>query len=273
MEKTRLMNETIQQKLTALRACLEEMGSAVVAYSGGVDSSLLLKVAHDTLGDQAMAAMVASPSQPERERAEAVALAEDIGASVVILQGHELEDPNYRANTPQRCYFCKGHYCDLLVDYAEGQGVEYVVDGSNVDDEGDYRPGTRAAREHGLRSPLQEAGLTKDDVRAAARELGLSNWDKPASACLASRVPYGTSITSDVLSRIERAEGVLHDLGLRQLRVRHHGDVARIEVPPDDFDEILEQREEIVRALRGFGYTYVTLDLAGFRSGSMNETL
>jgi len=267
------MKRTTQEKLQDLERMLRDIGCVVVAYSGGVDSTLLLKVAHDCLGERALAVTAVSPSLPAHERVEAEAIACQIGARLVSIESHEMDDARYRENTPERCYFCKGHICDLLIAYAREEGYQAVVDGANADDVGDHRPGQRAARERGVRSPLQEVGLTKAEVRALARQLGLPNWDKPSAACLASRIPYGTPITVQRLSQVEQAELALRRLGLRQVRVRHHGPVARIEVAPDDFDTVLAHRERIVDALTAQGYAYVALDLAGFRSGSMNEVM
>jgi uncharacterized protein len=214
-----------------------------------------------------------SASLTSAEKGEAEEIARLIGARHVLVESNETEDAHYLANAPNRCYFCKTETYDLLVDYARRNGYRYVVDGTNLDDTGDHRPGRQAAREHAVRSPLQEAGLTKADIRALARMLGLPNWDKPAAACLSSRIPYGTTITIQMLTQVEQAESALRRLGFRQLRVRHHDQVARIEVLPEDFAAVLVQREEIVNSLIAAGYAYVTLDLVGFRSGSMNETL
>ncbi|MBN1889558.1 MAG: ATP-dependent sacrificial sulfur transferase LarE [Thermoflexales bacterium] len=260
-------------KLESLKSNLFSLGSVVVAYSGGTDSSLLLKVAFDCLGERVLALTAVSPSMPAHERAEAEAVARAIGTRHAWVESRETEDPRYMANTPQRCYVCKSIRFGQLVEFARREGYGWVVDGANADDVDDFRPGQQAAGELGVRSPLQEAGLGKAEIRQLARQLGLPNWDKPASACLASRVPYGDPITAQALAQIERAEQVLGQLGFRQLRVRHHGQLARIELEAADLEAALAQRERIVEQLKGLGYTYVALDLAGFRSGSMNEML
>lgn len=260
-------------KLEHLKQIFNKMESVAVAYSGGIDSTLLLKVAHDCLGDHAVALTAISASLPAAERAEATAIAHEIGARQIEIESDETSDPRYLANETTRCYFCKNNVYDHLINYAQRQGFQYLVDGTNMDDVGDHRPGRKAAREWGVRSPLQEAGLNKTEIRQIARELGLSNWDKPAAACLSSRVPYGTPITLEILSQVERAEMALRRMGLRQLRVRHHEKIARIEVEPDHFQTIIDRRDEIIEAFQALGYTYIALDLAGFRSGSMNEAV
>lgn len=260
-------------KYEKLKEILATMDSMVIAYSGGTDSTLVLKVAHDVLGENAIAMTAVSASLPVSDRIEAEEIARQIGAKHILIDTQETSDPDYLANTPNRCFFCKNETYGRMADYARQHGFAVIVDGTNADDTGDFRPGRRAASEYHVRSPLLEAGLTKDEIRQLSKELGLPNWDKPAAACLSSRVPYGTKITVDMLSQVERAEAVLHGMGLRQLRVRHHGQVARIEAEPADFPRLLEHRSQIVSALNALGYTYVSLDLAGFRSGSMNDII
>ena len=263
----------MSDKRDELKRLIHQMESVVVAYSGGVDSTLLLKIAHDELGDAAIAATADSPSLPRHELREAQAIAATIGARHICLTTDELSDANYVANTPLRCYFCRSHVGDELIAYARANGYRFIVDGNNADDVGDHRPGRRAAHERGIRSPLQEVGMTKSEIRAWARELGLPNWGKPAAACLSSRIPYGTPVSVEMLTQIERAESYLHEQGFCQLRVRHHGPVARLELDAADFPRALELRHAIVAALREIGFAYVALDLSGFRSGSMNEVL
>ncbi len=257
-----------------LHAYLRPLYRIAVAYSGGVDSTLVLKAALDTLGRENVTALLAvSPSLPQSELEDAVALAQNLGARLERLPTTETDDPQYQANAPNRCYFCKDHVYRALRQFASPNGIPHVLDGMNADDTLDLRPGRAAARELQILSPLYELGFTKQNVRKAAQALGLSNWDKPAAACLASRVPYGTAVTPKLLSTIEQAEAALYNLGFRELRVRHHGDVARIELPEGELSHALDERSSITTALKALGYVYITLDLVGLRSGSMNEVL
>lgn len=263
----------MQMKLNQLTQILHSLESVVVAYSGGVDSTLLLKLAHQRLGQQAIAVTAVSASLPGHERRLANEIACQIGARHDWIESHEIQDSRYSANPANRCYYCKTNVFADLRAYADAHGFRHIIDGTNADDVGDHRPGREAARQHGVRSPLQEAGFTKMEIRQLARALDLPNWDKPAAACLASRVPYGTPITLEVLSQVEKAELALLQLGFNQLRVRHHESIARLEVPVAEFERVLSQRTAILQALQQVGYAYITLDLAGFRSGSLNEVI
>jgi uncharacterized protein len=260
-------------KTRKLENILTGLGSAVIAYSGGVDSTFLARMAYDTLGGYALAVTAVSPSLAAAELEDAQALAARIGVRHVLINSNELSDPRYLANQADRCYFCKHEVYGLLVNYAREHGLRAVLDGTNVDDMRDPRPGRKAAREYGVLSPLAEVGFTKAEIREASRSLGLPTADKPSMACLSSRVPYGTPITIESLRQIEEAERLLRGLGLGQLRVRHHRDTARIEVDPDDFAVVIERRHEIVAGLKALGYVYVALDLEGYRTGSMNKAL
>lgn len=265
----------VAQKLDRMRALIEEMRSAAVAFSGGVDSALLLKVAHDVLGARCIAVVAVSESYTPEEADEARELAERIGAECLFIDTRELSDPNYAQNPTNRCYYCKKELFTQMAEVVAARGLGTMLYGANLDDTGDYRPGQTAAREFGVRAPLIEAELTKPEIRELSRQFGLPTWDKPASACLSSRIPYGTPVTAEALNRIADAERVLRRLGFRQLRVRHHSDIARIEVPREEFPRLLEGNAaaQIVGDLKALGYLYVTLDLQGFRSGSMNEAL
>jgi uncharacterized protein len=253
------------QKLSTLRAIIRGCGSVLVAYSGGVDSALVMLVAHQELGEHALACIGLSPSYPRREMRDAMSLAESVGVPCRVVNTREHADPNYAANPANRCYYCKSELYHRLRALAAEEGWEVILDGSHLEDVSDHVNGMSAARERGVRSPLIEASITKADVRALARELGLSVWDKPAMACLSSRVPTGTPITPALLQQIETAEDVLAGLGFRQFRVRHHGSLARIELPPDDLTKALRHRLDIIQGCRRAGYRHVTLDLAGFR--------
>jgi pyridinium-3,5-biscarboxylic acid mononucleotide sulfurtransferase len=260
-------------ELDALRTRLAEIGDMVVAFSGGADSAFLAWVAHDTLGAERVAAATAvSPSLARDELADCRALTSEWGLRHIEVTTDEIDVDAYRANDGDRCYWCKSSLMDALLPVAEASGSVIAL-GVNVDDLGDHRPGQRAAAERGAVFPLVDAGFTKADVREWSRRLGLRTWDKPAAACLASRIPYGTTVTVEVLSRIERAERALRALGFRELRVRHYEDTARLEVPIADLDAVLASREHVVDAVRGAGYAYVTLDLEGLRSGNLNAAL
>ena len=261
-------------KIKRLRASLREIGSAAVAFSSGVDSTFLLRAAHEELGDKAVAVTVRSQLIPRHELDEAAAFCRQEGIRHEIIDFDALSAPAVIANPPDRCYHCKKEVFGLILAFARGAGLAAVLEGSNLDDDGDYRPGRRAIRELGVRSPLHEAGLTKEEIRVLSREMGLPTWSKPSFACLASRFPYGERLTVAALERVERAERWLREeLGLTQLRVRSHGDLARIEVPPGDIPRLAARAAEIAAAFKGLGFAYVTLDLQGYRTGSLNETL
>ncbi|MCS6777510.1 MAG: ATP-dependent sacrificial sulfur transferase LarE [Chloroherpetonaceae bacterium] len=269
------LSPELKSKYAVLCQTLRNMGQVVVGFSGGVDSTLVLKVARDVLGDSVVAVIGDSEAFPQGEVDAALALARSLGVEVVCVRTHELANPHFAVNTPDRCYHCKNELFGMLRQVANERGIAWVVDGSHAEDgrAGDHRPGLRAAAEQGVRSPLREAGLTKSEIRALARCLGLPNWDKPSFACLSSRFPYGTRITPELLARLDRCEQVLRDLGFRQCRVRHHDTVARIEVEPGDLEQVLQHRQTILKHFREAGYAYVALDLEGYRSGKMNDTL
>ena len=264
-----------EEKLDHLKKTLRDMGTVLVAYSGGVDSAFLAVTAHEVLGKNSLAVFAASPVAPPMEKEEAEALAHNIGLRFKIIESSEMSNPDFVANPPERCYYCKRELFSELRPIAQAEGLKWIADGTNADDLSDFRPGRKASAEAGIRSPLLEAGLTKAEIRQLSHAQGLPTWDRPASPCLASRIPYGIPVTAETLNKIARGEQYLHSLGLRQLRLRHHGDIARIELDPEDMDKIIkpEIRQDIVKHLKALGYKYVTLDLTGYRIGSLNEVL
>lgn len=278
-KKIKAKNENISQetleKYKKLKEILSGMKKVLVAFSGGVDSTFLLKVAQETLRKNVLAVIASSETYPQREQQEAVRLAQELDVRYMVIHTEELDNPEFASNPPQRCYFCKKELFAKLNDIARAEEIPVVLDGANYEDTSDFRPGTRAAEEFGVRSPLKEAGFLKGEIRQISKELKLPTWNKPSLACLSSRFPYYTEISHKNLTQVAQAEEILRDLGFRQIRVRHHNQIARIEIEQEEFPKITKKnlREKIVKEFNKLGYVYITIDLAGYRTGSMNEPL
>lgn len=263
--------DIVWMKMDRLREIIRGLESVCIAFSGGVDSTFLTKISKDLLGENVLAVTATSPAYPEREVLEAIELAKELGVRHLLIESGEMEIPAFSDNRPDRCYHCKTDLFRRLKELANEYGLKHVIDGSNYDDSVDYRPGRKAALERGVKSPLYEAGLTKKEIRLLSKKMGLRTWNKPSFACLSSRIPYNERITIEKLRQIEEAEDLLRGLGLSQFRVRHHNEIARIEVMPEEFLQILNNRAVIIERLKALGFLYITLDLTGYRTGSMNE--
>ncbi|MCF6092405.1 ATP-dependent sacrificial sulfur transferase LarE [Microaerobacter geothermalis] len=264
---------SLVEKNKKLEEIIRDMGKILIAFSGGVDSTFLVAKSKEILGDQVLAVTASSETFPQREFQAAVTLANQLGVSHQSVQIEELTNENFVRNNPDRCFHCKSGLYHTLIDIAKKLGYPYICDGSNMDDMGDYRPGLKATRSLGIRSPLQEANLFKKEIRMLSKEMGLPTWNKPSFACLSSRIPYGTRITQSKINQLDEAENFLLQLGFHQIRVRHHEKIARLEVLPQDMEKVLQYRETIDQNLKKLGFSYVTLDLCGYRAGSMNEVL
>ena len=269
-----MINEQLaQSKNELLGEIIKSMDKLLVAYSGGVDSAFLALRAYQELGDQMLAVIASSETFPSREFNAGVEIAKEYKIPLMTTEVSEFTNENFVKNAPDRCYHCKSGLYEHLIPFAQNMGYDYICNGANMDDQGDYRPGMTAALEKGVRSPLQEAGLFKEEIRFLSKQMGLQTWDKPSFACLSSRIPYGTRITQKAIDQLDLAEIFLHSLGLYQVRVRHHEKIARIEVMPEEFPKMMKHHEAIDKELKKIGFSYVTLDLQGYRTGSMNETL
>jgi uncharacterized protein len=267
-------NQTINEKNDKLAAILREMGNVLIAYSGGVDSAFLVARAREELGDQMLAVTAASETFPQREFDEAIGLAKELNIPYFTIEIKEFENEDFLKNDKNRCYFCRSGLHGRLVTLAQEKGYPFILDGTNASDATDYRPGMKALREKGVRSPLKEANLTKDEIRTLSQQMNLKTWNKPSFACLSSRIPYGTKITEKAINQLDLAENyLLQDIGLRQVRVRHHDQIARIEVDPEELQTVIANKDHIDQTLKTLGFSYVTVDLLGYRTGSMNEVL